>query len=98
MEGGKKGGMVVGGGEGMMSLPSSKFLSQKKRLFTNIKQMKSCQISVSFNIHVGLVPLKRRNMAQNDVGVSQVPSLPPTAHYPIFSKYNPINTRELRKS
>lgn len=98
MEGGKERGMVVGDGEGMMSLPSSKFLSQKKSLFTNIKQMKSCQISISFNIHVGLVPMKRRNMAQNDVGASQVLSFPPTAHYPISSKYNPNNARELTKS
>lgn len=50
------------------SLPSSKFLSPKKSLFINIKQMKSCQILISPNIHIDLVPLKRKNMAQNNIG------------------------------
>ena len=59
----------------MTSLPSSKLLSIRKSLFTNIKQMKSCQILISLSIHVGLVPSKR-NMTQNIVGAGQAPSPP----------------------
>lgn len=57
-------------------LPSSKFLSLKKSLFINIKQMKSCQILISLNIHTGLVPLKRKNMPQNIVEVGWALSPP----------------------
>ena len=59
----------------MTSLPSSKCLSLKKSLFTNIKQMKSCQILISLNIHIGLVALKR-NMTQNNVELVRLPFLP----------------------
>ena len=62
----------------MTSVPFSKLLSVKKGLFTNIKQKKSCQILISLNIHVGLVPSKR-NMTQNIVGAGQAPS-PPLTH------------------
>lgn len=63
-------------------LPSSKFLSLKKSLFINIKQMKNCQILISLNIHTGLVPLKSKNMPQNMVEVGWALSPPQlmTAH------------------
>lgn len=62
----------------MTSLSSFKFLSLKKSLFANIKEMKNCQILIALNIHVGLVPLKR-NMAQNNVGSGQALT-PPLTH------------------
>lgn len=51
---------------------------------------------------LGLVPLKERNMAQNNVGAGQALSLPLThdcilTTWPTFSKHNPINARELGK-
>jgi len=50
----------------------------EESLFINIKQLKSCQILISLNIHIGLVPLKRKNMAQNNVGVGWALSSPLT--------------------
>lgn len=60
----------------MMSLSSSKFLPKKKKLFINIKQMKSCQLFTSFNIPAGLVPIKRKTMTQNNGEAGQALSLP----------------------
>lgn len=50
----------------------------EEKPFINIKQLKSCQILISLNIHIGLVPLNRKNMTQNNVGVGRALSSPLT--------------------